>query len=218
MRLEHFKKIIYVVFAVGIVGIIWLAVALHRPTAPIDTDLPATVMATYAPEWNYRQGRNECGPFSAAAAIRALGGDDVSSSTIVSHTPWRLRNGYTAPWGVEEVVKRYELSTKDYSVARLSDDKKIAALQTQIAQGNVAILLGEIHGVQHFITVLGYDLPTGTFLVYDPLLDAGDTGMTVDNNGDLPGNNTMSEQELLAFWNAGGIKGFFRGYLLSVER
>lgn len=218
MTLRAYNVTVGILLVLALVFIAWLLLALHRPTAPMSTNLSATVMKTYPTEWNYRQGRNECGPYSAAAAIRALNGIDVNAATIAAQTPWRLSNGYTVPWGVARVLQKQGLTTKEYTVAKMTDAEKISALQTQLAEGNVAILLGEIHGVQHFITVLGYDIPSTSFLVYDPLQDPADDHMTADMNGELPGNVTMSYDELLTFWNADGIKMFFKGYLLAMSK
>lgn len=91
MLLRTLKRIVYVCLALALMAIAWVLVKLYRPAAPQRENLPDSALVGYMSEWNYRQGRNECGPYAAAAAMRALRGDDVNSAIIAAHTPWRLR-------------------------------------------------------------------------------------------------------------------------------
>lgn len=207
------KRLFTVLVGIAAIVAIGVGIRLYRPAYALS-DAPVSAFVAYESAWNYRQGINECGPYSAAAALRALG-VDVASSDVVANTPWRWENGYTVPWGLESVIRKYDKTARVYAVRKYNANDKLLAVRDELAAGHPVILLGEKTGFPHYYAVFGY--ADERFFVYDPLHTAGDDGMTVDDNGETPGNRTLTSDELLGFWDNGGVAGFFRGYMLAVS-
>lgn len=207
------KRLIAVLFGIAAIIAIGVGIRLYRPTYTL-VDAPSDAFVPYDVAWNFRQGINECGPYTAAAALRALG-VDVASSDVVAQTPWRWENGYTIPWGLESVIRAYGKTVHAYTVRTFDDNNKLLAVRDELTAGHPVILLGDKTGFPHYYSVFGY--ADERFFVYDPLHAKGKDGMTVDDNGEAPGNRTLTSDELLEFWDAGGVAGFFRGYMLAVS-
>lgn len=208
------KRFLTILLGVMVLIAIGIGIRLYRPAYALS-DAPLNAFVAYRSGWNYRQGINECGPYTAAAIMRALG-TDVASSDIAAETPWRWENGYTIPWGLESVIRTHGLTVKTYAVQKYNANDKLLAVRDELAAGNPVILLGEKTGFPHYYAVFGY--ADERFFVYDPLHTAGANGMTTDDNGEAPGNRTLTSEELLNFWDAGGVAGFFGGYMLAVSK
>ena len=186
-------------------------VFFYPPTAHIShNSLPTTAAISYDGAWNYRQSINSCGPYSAAATIRALTQKDLSSEEIAQHIPWRFR-GITLPFGILSILHDHHISTLE-TVVPFSDPQKLVWLREQLAQHHPVILLGKKQNTLHYVTVLGY--ATSTFDVYDSWEEKGENGLTIDHNGSASGNITLSDEELLHFWNAGGVFGLYKNYAI----
>ena len=175
--------------------------------------IPSEIILSYKTEWNFRQSKNACGPYSAAAVIRQLTNNDASSETISHETPWRY-HGYTLPSGVANVIRKNGLSADEF-ISAGSDEDKILWLHSQIAQQKPVIILGRKNGRLHYVTLLGYQ--QDRFNVYDSLEEKGATEMTIDKNDSLPGNINWTDDELLAFWSQGGLLGLYRYYAIVVH-
>lgn len=176
-------------------------------TAPREIALP------YKTDWNFRQSKNACGPYSAAAAIRQLTNEDVSSEAISHETPWRYR-GYTLPSGVASVIRKNGLSADEF-ISTGSNEDKVLWLRSQIAQQKPVIILGRKNGLLHYVTLLGYQ--QDRFHVYDSLEEKSAAETTVDKNDSLPGNINWTDDELLTFWSKGGLLGLYRYYAIIVH-
>lgn len=172
--------------------------------------VPSQITLSYKSEWNFRQSKNACGPYSAAAVIRQLTNADRSSETISHETLWRY-HGYTLPFGVVRVIRKNGLTANEF-ISTGSDGDKISWLRSQIAQQKPVIILVRKNGLLHYVTLLGYQQEQ--FNVYDSLEEKGSTEMTVDKNDSLPGNVNWTNDELLTFWSKGGVFGLYRYYAI----
>lgn len=176
------------------------------------SDLPEQAMIPYSSSLNFRQGYNDCGPFSAKAMINAVRGQNIPVKELKSKMKWRLKNNYSLPPGLEGLLKKYSIKIKTIKLGRLSDEQKIVELKRELCAGKPIILLIGVGKYQHYITLLGYDQKG--FIIYDSLLKASPQNKiyTVDLNGALPGNNRLGYKELLNSWSMGGMYGFYEYY------
>ncbi len=180
---------------------------------PSTFDHPEQAALPYASEWNYRQSLNACGPYSAAAVIRLANNGDLSSEEIAEHTPWRYK-GYTLPFGVVSNLKRSGLTVQE-SIIALQNPEKLSWLREQIGRGSPVIILIRKNGLLHYVTLVGYTRQT--FDIYDSLEAKGKDKLTVDLNGEAPGNVSWTDEELLTLWNQGGLFGLYQNYAITVK-
>lgn len=206
------KKVILSVCLGSFVLLLTLAALMYPKKTWLEKDIVIPNMAElpYKSEWNFRQSKNACGPYSAAAVVRQLTSNEISSETISRATPWRY-HGYTLPFGVVQVIRNQGLSVNELIVTG-SDKDKIAWVHAQIAQQKPVIILGRKNGLLHYVTLLGFR--QNQFTVYDSLEERGASEMTIDKNDTLPGNTNWTNDELLAFWSQGGVVGLYRYYAI----
>jgi uncharacterized protein YvpB len=93
-----------------------------------------------------------------------------------------------------------------------SDDNKVHWLKNQIDNGNPVILLVKVKNIQHYFTVIGYD--ENGFMLYDSLQEKQDENSrrTIIDREEYAGNRYYTHNELIALWNKGGYKIFFRNW------
>lgn len=170
----------------------------------------------YPSKLNYRQTRNDCGPFNTAAIVRTLKGQEINSQIFVEEMEWRLPNKYTLPWGLESQLKKNGIVIETPNVKSLSDEDKILFLQERLSLGKPVIILGEKEDFQHYMTIFGFDGSKNEFYIYDSLHDKDGRikELTKDENASLPGNRTLSSEAVLDFWRNGGIYGIYKWYAL----
>lgn len=173
---------------------------------------PARFSLQFSSRYNYRQGYNECGPFSAKAVITILKGKDIPIGEAAGEIKWRLKNGNTLPWGLEAYLKKNHIFVDTPNFFSVDDSEKIEILKKNLAAGKPVIVLIGLGKYQHYITLVGYE--NAYFYVYDSLHTAQDTkkGYTIDSNGYLPGNKNLSIQSFLKLWSKGGMYGFYSYY------
>lgn len=202
------KKLTLIVVAeiLIILGIL----SLYRPAVPESAQIPIDK------NLQQRQGLNQCGPYSVMAVINALKQESMSPDLIDSSMKWRLQNRMTLPIGLTGFLKENNIKTKHKLLLFQSDSKRLDYLRWKLSKGRPLILLNQTpQGIQHYYTLLGYG--GGDFYIYDSLLELVDNSVsrvTVDKNGDLPGNRTLTSMELLEEWGGGG-KYFFGWFLIE---
>jgi len=203
------KKIILGIIAILVAAAVFFFLFIYpKTTTLLERTIPDSAEIAYDSAWNYRQSINSCGPYSAAAAIRVATGKDLSSEDIAKHIPWRF-HGVTLPFGILSTLHSHNVPFEECIVS-FSDAQKIQWLREQIAQKHPVILLGRKKNALHYITALGYG--TSTFNVYDSWEDKSNDNLTIDKNGSASGNVTLTDTELLQFWNNGGVLGLYKNY------
>lgn len=206
-----------VLVALVFIGAVYFFGLFRTHATVTSTDVPNHFFLRVASGSNFRQGPNQCGPYAAAFFVHAFKPtEDVQPQRFVEELPWKLPGGYTHPRALESLLRKHGLAIEAFNASLLNDEQKIHFLQQKISSGFPVILLTYMYGYQHYITLLGYDDVKGEFAVYDPIFTRGETGMTVDENGGLPGNRNISDTRLLSDWSKGGIAGLYEWYLLSV--
>lgn len=183
----------------------------------LDSVPLSRALIDYPTHWNFRQPTNGCGPYSAAAVMRTFSHEEIDSKLISREMSWRLPNEYTLPWGIEAMLKSHDISISTPILRYLSDESRLLFLELMLSEKHPVILLGELSGIQHYVTILGFDSDLREFYLYDSVYPALGDGMTKDGNGSLPGNQTLSYDELLEFWGKGGMYGFYRWYALVAK-
>lgn len=178
--------------------------------------IKSAYLIEYQTEFNYRQTANDCGPFNVAAIVRALKNKEVDSGKFSKEIKWRLPNKYTLPIGLKKQLKQNDIIVKAPNLKRLSNEDKIYFLQQQLSQGRPVILLGEKENYQHYITLLGFDALKDEFYIYDSAYQEDERirGLTRDDNATLPGNQTITSNKLLDFWDGGGMYGVYNWYAI----
>lgn len=203
---------IFIIIAVGII------IVFCGNTSPVidKSQIKVLSLIDYPSKFNYRQTVNDCGPFNAAAIVRTLEKKEINSQTFAKEIKWRLPNDYTLPWGIEKQLKENGIAIEKFNSRSLSYKEKILFLQQQLSQGKPIIILGEKNNFEHYITIFGFDSSKDEFYIYDSSHDENLSfkEITKDDNADLPGNRIFSSEELLDFWQNGGMYGIYKWYAL----
>jgi ABC-type bacteriocin/lantibiotic exporter with double-glycine peptidase domain len=160
------------------------------------------------------QSFNDCAPYSVMCVINILKGEIIDPNILVKETRWRIWNNLTFPDGAIDLLHKYKIKTKEYSLKLYSADDKIMWLKNKIDNGYPIILLVKDKSVQHFFTVIGYD-ETG-FMLYDSVQEKIHeySRKTIIDRIDYMGNRYYTNEELLKLWNNGGYKIFFRNWAI----
>lgn len=212
-------KTIVLIFLFSIILLSGIYFVVNNKDSAVDKNLvKQSSFIEYPSEYNFRQTRNDCGPYNTAAVVRALLKKEINSAEFSKNISWRLPNKYTLPWGLEKQLREYDISIEIPNVKNLSDGDKIALLRERLSRGRAIIILGGRENYQHYISIFGFDSMNDRFYVYDSLFKRGGDGVTMDDNGELPGNVTYSSQELLNFWRAGGMYGFYTWYAIVATK
>ncbi len=213
MTLKQRKSWIYLIVLACTAGLLFIAVYFRKPQ--INKNLiKENAFIAYLSGYNYRQTKNDCGPFNVAAVVRALKNGSADSNSFAQKISWRLPNKYTLPWGLENQLIKNGIKIEKPHFNQLNDDEKIEYVQQLLSLGNPIIILGERDGYEHYMTLLGFNSTKNEFYLYDSLQTAStdEIGMTTDENGHMPGNITLNTQEIFDFWAGGGMYGLWKWY------
>ncbi len=175
----------------------------------------------------YRQTYNNCSAYSSMAALNITRGEVADPEILASQMKFRIMKNLTLPYGVTHILKEHGVKVREYVLYAYKDERKAAFLRDKIMHGYPVILLVDSHGVQHYVTVVGYD--EEGFMLYDSMQEASSEAasesslrITVRDSRCIKGNRYMSDDELMSVWNLGGKKIFFRNWCVvassDVER
>jgi len=166
----------------------------------------------------YRQTLNNCAPYSVMGVINVLTGEIKDPEILAQETKWRIMKNLTFPQGIIDLLRKYKINTKEYSLNLYSNNKKIFWLKNQLDNGNPIILLVKVKNIQHYFTVIGYD--ENGFMLYDSLQEKQNenTMKTKIDREEYMGNRYYTNDELIGLWNNGGYKIFFRNWAVVCYR
>jgi len=199
---------------------LYVVLYLQPGREPLPADLPESAsVGSGALAWP-KQGKNECGAYSLALALRVRGraakGADLVG--VVSHRlSWSEALSGTLPWKIQAELARQGLTRQAFSAGAHPRERRLDSLRAHLAQGApVLFLVRSERGSQHYVLALGYS-PEGVDL-YDPNFapDPERPARTLDDNGARPGNRTLSDEALLGLWSGGGGGGLYRWWYLPV--
>lgn len=162
----------------------------------------------------YRQTYNNCGPYSVMAAVNILRHEELDPENLSKEMGWRIIKNLTFPQGVVSLLHKYKIKTKEYVLWSKSDSEKASFLRGQISHGTPVILLVNLHGVLHYVTLVGYD--ENGFMLYDSMQEKLQENLrfTIRDEKARSGNRWLSDAELISLWNAGGVKFAFRNWCI----
>ena len=178
----------------------------------LDSPEAAECMLKMSENLFYRQSYNNCGPYSVMAVVNILTGDELDGEILAKQMKWRIRKNLTFPQGVVSLLRKYNVRTNEYVLWTLSDSRKAAFLRSKIFSGSPVVLLVKVHGVLHYVTVLGYD--KSGFMLYDSMQEksAENPRYTIRDKNASVGNTYLSDSELISLWNKGGVKFAFKNW------
>jgi hypothetical protein len=167
---------------------------------------------TISNEIYYRQTLNNCAPYAVMGVINILNGNIHDPEILAKETNWRIIKNLTFPQGIIDLLHKYKIKTKEYSLKLYSEEDKIMWLKNKIDNGSPLILLVKVRNIQHYFTIIGYD--KNGFMLYDSLQEkqSNNTKMTILDREEYAGNRYYTNNELMVLWNNGGYKIFFRNW------
>jgi hypothetical protein len=162
----------------------------------------------------FRQTFNNCGPYSVMGVINVLKNEIHDPEILAKETKWRIIKNLTFPQGVIDLLHKYKIKTKEYSLKLYSNINKTYWLKNQIDNGNPIILLVKVKNIQHYFTVIGYD--EKGFMLYDSLQEKQyeNSRKTIIDRKEYAGNRYYTNDELIELWNKGGYKIFFKNWAI----
>jgi len=207
-------KIIIVIFLVGLIfSIIFLRTI---PSFGIKFNENNNLMnyLNISDEIYLRQTLNNCAPYAVMGVINILKKEIKDPEILVKETKWRIIKNLTFPQGLINLLHKYNIKTKEYSLKIYSNNNKIIWLKNQIDNGNPIILLVKVKNIQHYFTVIGYD--ENGFMLYDSLQEKQNENIrkTIIDKEEYMGNRYYENNELINLWNNGGYKIFFRNWAI----
>ncbi|MDR2783609.1 MAG: C39 family peptidase [Treponema sp.] len=160
----------------------------------------------------YRQTLNNCAPYAVMGVINIVTGETKDPEALAKETNWRIIKNLTFPQGIIDLLHKYKIQTKEYSLKLYSDNEKIMWLKNQVDNGTPIILLVKVKNIQHYFTIIGYD--ENGFMLYDSLQEKenNDSRKTIIDKKEYAGNKYYKGAEIIELWNNGGYKIFFRNW------
>ncbi|OHD10125.1 MAG: hypothetical protein A2Y34_01720 [Spirochaetes bacterium GWC1_27_15] len=162
---------------------------------------------------NFRQSFNDCALYSIKAIVTIIKNKNITISEISEKIKeFRFKNNYTLPFGIESVLKNFNIKFKILNCYSNTNEEKIKILKTNLNNLTPIIILVEYSKFQHYMTILGYNKKE--FYIYDSVLtkDSKIPNLTLDLNGSLPGNRNIDYETLINMWNNGGMFGLYKNY------
>ncbi|EHQ88654.1 hypothetical protein [Desulfosporosinus youngiae] len=138
-----------------------------------------------------RQGKSQCAAFSTAFVLRNLG-QNLGGAEVYADIPYKIPvSGYVLPKGIITYLR-----SQGYQPAIYQGD--LNSLKTRLVQGNkpLIVLVGNGLFWQHYMTLVGYDDVKQELYFFD-------SGRDGDENADLSGNRTMTEDYFQTWWSNG---------------
>jgi len=208
-----FLKIIPVIF--GMVIFIFLLFFLRFfPSSGLEIFKPdrAINYLNISKDIYYRQTFNDCAPYSVMAVINILKGEIKDPEILAKEIKWRSVTKLVFPQGLIDLLRKYNIIAKEYSLKIYSTDKKVNWLKSQIDNGNPIILYVKIRQSQHYFTIVGYD--ENGFMIYDSVQKKQDedSNKTVIDREGYAGNRYYTNNELMELWDKGGYFIFFKNW------
>ena len=212
---KNIKSLSAIFFSFAIILLFFL-ILLLRPLPSFGIEInEARYSSNYlnmSREIFYVQTPGNCAPYSVMAVLNVLRGEKPDPQLLAQETGWRVGRSETFPQGLIELLKKYEIRTREYSLRAYRDDKKLLWLRNNIDNGNPLILFVRDEDAQHYFTVLGYD--EDGFMIYDSAQKGQEENprMTIVDREDYAGNRYFTNDELIEAWNSGGFSLFFRNW------
>jgi len=109
------KIFLAILFAVFVFGFFFLrplpsfGIKINKNNNPIN-------YLKMSKEIYFRQTFNNCAPYSVMTVINILTGEIKDPEVLAKETKWRIMNNLTLPQGVINLLRKYNIRTKEYSL------------------------------------------------------------------------------------------------------
>lgn len=137
------------------------------------------------------QGKNQCAAFSTAFVLRNSG-IQAKGVEVYAKIPFKIPiSGYVLPKGVISYLQSQGLKPMIYK-------GDLSSLKASLVQGAapVIVLVGNGLFWQHYMTLVGFDDDKSELYFVD-------SNKANDENAELPGNRTMTNDYFLKWWSNG---------------
>ncbi len=151
------------------------------------------------------QGKNQCAAYSTAFVLRNSG-TQTKGSEVYAEIPFKVPiSGYVLPKGVISYLQFQGLKPMIYK-------GDLSSLKARLVKGKapVIVLVGNGLFWQHYMTLVGFDDDKSELYFVD-------SNKANDENGELPGNRTMTNDYFLKWWS-NGLPIFNHVYITVRER
>ena len=137
------------------------------------------------------QGKNQCAAYSTAFVLRNSG-KQAKGIEVYAKIPYKIPiSGYVLPKGLISYLHSQGLEAKIHK-------GDLSTLKARLVKGNtpVIVLVGNGFFWQHYMTLVGFDDDKSELYFFD-------SNKVNDENAELPGNRTMSNEYYLKWWSNG---------------
>ncbi|HWQ72952.1 MAG TPA: hypothetical protein VN370_11625 [Desulfitobacteriaceae bacterium] len=137
------------------------------------------------------QGKNQCAAFSTAFILRNFG-QIAKGSEVYSELSYKVPiSGYVLPKGIVTYLRYNGFNSTVFK-------GDLNTLKAKLVEGSnpLIVLVGNGFLWQHYMTFVGFDNQKGELYFFD-------SGKDKDENAELPGNRTMTNDYFLKWWDNG---------------
>ncbi|KGP76433.1 hypothetical protein JT05_04635 [Desulfosporosinus sp. Tol-M] len=137
------------------------------------------------------QGKNQCAAYSTAFVLRNSG-KQAKGIEVYAKIPFKIPiSGYVLPKGVISYLQSQGLKPMIY-------EGNLSSLKARLVQGRTPIIVLVGNGLfwQHYMTLVGFDDDKSELYFVD-------SNKGNDENSELPGNRTMTNDYFLKWWSNG---------------
>lgn len=183
------KRLILVAIICFLVGTIYILSPF-----PINDPMPLTAQKKFSvPIYTdfELQGKNQCAAFSTAFVLRNSG-IQAKGIEVYAKIPFKIpASGYVLPKGLISYLQSHGLKPVIYK-------GDLPSLKGSLVQGTAPIIVLVGNGLfwQHYMTLVGFDDDKSELYFVD-------SNKANDENAELPGNRTMTNDYFLKWWSNG---------------
>lgn len=172
--------------------LVW-TIYILLPFPNSDTILSATQKKFAVPIYTdfELQGKNQCAAYSTAFVLRNLG-KPTKGIEVYAKIPFKVPiSGYVLPKGVISYLQSQGLKPMIYK-------GNLSSLKARLVQRSTPIIVLVGNGLfwQHYMTLVGFDDDKSELYFVD-------SNKENDENAELPGNRTMTNDYFLKWWSNG---------------
>ena len=163
-----------------------------------------------------RQTPYDCGAYNIAALLNSFNKEVNLEDVIKANRENMIPRVGVVPEVLVSTLGEYGVDSQIRTFRWLDEDEKIQTLKALLSEDKPIILLVKRHGYLHFVLLTSFE--DNEVHLYDPLLDKGESGFTVDRNGSANGNETLLFSDLIDLWDEASVIGFYKNLALIVDK
>ena len=183
------KWLVLVMIICFLVGLIYILSPFPNSDSISFTNQKKFEMPIYT---NFElQGKNQCAAYSTAFVLRNSG-KQAKGLEVYAEIPFKIPiSGYVLPKGVVSYLQSQGLKPKIYK-------GNLSSLKARLVKTKAPIIVLVGNGLfwQHYMTLVGFDDDKSELYFVD-------SNKANDENAELPGNRTMTNDYFLQWWSNG---------------